>query len=93
MEIIRYMVSELGNPTAAADFMDQLRKRIEEVRLFPESGSMAGNDLVPDLGIRKKVVGNYVMYDQPELSEDKVTILRIIHSKRNAEEIRRTLSI
>lgn len=90
-DIVSYIAVELANPKAASDFLDKLENVIEEARAFPESGSAVTNDFLPVTNIRKKYVGNYVMFYMPDFSAKTIYILRIIYGKRNMDEILRKL--
>lgn len=76
-EIVSYIAAELANPQAAADFVARLQKIINETRSFPESGTQVNNEFLPDIGLRKKNVDNYIMYYLP-IFEEK-TIYRAYH--------------
>lgn len=89
--IIGYIAEELENPKAASDFVDKLQMAIDETRSFPESGSLIVNEYLPDTRVRKKMVGNYVMYYLPSSAEKMVYVLRIVYGRRSADEILRYL--
>ncbi|HUM83796.1 MAG TPA: type II toxin-antitoxin system RelE/ParE family toxin [Lachnospiraceae bacterium] len=90
--IVSYIAIELSNPKAASDFIDKLQKAIEEVLAFPESDSLAVNEYLPHVNVRKKLVGNYIMYYLPNYTEHEIFILRIAYGKRNMDEILRQLN-
>lgn len=90
-DIVGYLTVELSNPTAASDFVYKLQDSIEKIRLFPESSPLVVNDFMPDTKVRKKSVGNYIVYYLPDDAEKMIFILRIIHSRRNMDEILREL--
>lgn len=91
-EIVGYPAVELANPRAAVDFMAKLQEVIAEMRIFPESGSPVDNEFVPDLGIRKKLVGNYLLYYLPNAKEQMIFVLRVVYGRRNVDEIVRWLN-
>lgn len=91
--IVSYIALELSNSKAAADFVSKLQEVIEEVRVFPESGSLVVNEFMLNKEVRRKLVGNYIMYYLPDFSEKTIYILRIIYSSRNIDEILRQLDI
>lgn len=92
-EIVGYMAVELANRTAAVNFVDKLQECIDEACLFPESGAMVVNDFLPDIGVRRKIIDNYIMYYLPNFTEQTVTVLRIIYGKRSIDEIIKTLDV
>ena len=54
-DIVRYVAQRLFNAKAVLDFKVVLHKKIEQLRSFPESGSIIGNNGV----LRKSFVGNF----------------------------------
>ncbi|MFR8171880.1 MAG: type II toxin-antitoxin system RelE/ParE family toxin [Marvinbryantia sp.] len=91
-EIVGYIAVELANPKAASDFVDKLQATIEEARSFPESGSPVVNEYLPETEVRKKVVGNYIMYYLPDSTERMIFVLRIVYGRRNMDEILRQIN-
>lgn len=90
--IICYIVKELSNPTAASSFINNLNQVIYEIRSFPKSGSIVNNEFLLNENIRKKLLGNYIMYYLPVSQERMIYILRIVYAKRNMDEILLELS-
>lgn len=91
--IVSYIAVELANPKAASDFVDKLQDNIEEARSFPESGSFVNNEFLQVENVRKKLVGNYIMYYLPNEEEKVIYILRIVYGRRNMDEILKKLDI
>lgn len=91
--IVWYITVDLANPQAASDFVDKLQDTIEEVRAFPESGSLVDNEFLQIENVRKKLVGNYIMYYLPDIGENIIYILSIVYGKRNLDEILKKLDI
>lgn len=91
--IVSYIAVELANPQAASDFADKLQDSIEEARAFPEIGSLVQNEFLQAENVRKKLVGNYIMYYLPDTGEKIVYILRIVYGKQNTDEILKKLNI
>lgn len=92
-EIVSYLTGKLANPQAADDFLNEVEKTIHQLRVFPETGALVLNDFLPNIGLRKTVIGNYIMYYLPNHSEHMVYIVRLVYGKRSLEEILRTLQI
>lgn len=91
--IVSYMTVELANPQAASDFVDKLKDNIDEARAFPESGSLVDNEFLQVENLRKKLIGNYIMYYLPDMREKIIYILRIVYGKQNITEIHIKLDI
>ena len=92
-DTISYIAVELANPKAASDFMDKLGAAIDEACLLPESGSPVVNDLLGGWEVRKKIIGNYIMYYWPDLTEKIIYVLRIVYEGRNIDDILRQMDI
>lgn len=91
-DIVEYIAVELANPKAASDFVNKLQNAIEEARTFPESGSLISNEYLPITEVRKKPVGNYIMYYLQDSAEKMISVLRIIYGRRNIDEILRQIN-
>lgn len=85
--IVSYIAAQLGNPQAAAGFLDRLQAAIQEACACPESGALVVNAFLPSKTVRKKLVGNYILYYLPEKQKKMLYILRILYGSRNLEEI------
>lgn len=92
-DIVSYIAVELSNPQAASDFVDKLQSVIDEARSLPESGSPANNEYLSNTEVRKKLVGNYIMYYLPTREEKMIYVIRIVYGKRNMDEILRQLDL
>ena len=91
--IVSYIAVELANTQAASDFVDKLQDNIEEARAFPENGSLVHNEFLQVENVRKKLIGNYIMYYLPDTGEKIIYILRIVYGKRNMDEILKKMDI
>ncbi len=50
-------------------------------------GEVVNNKYLPNLGIRKKLINNYVMYYLPKAEIETNIIIRIVYSGRNMDYI------
>lgn len=91
--IVSYISVVLANPQAASDIVDKLQDNIEETRALPESGSLVHNEFLQVENVRRKLVGNYIMYYLPDMGEKIIYILRIVYGKRNMDAILKKLDI
>lgn len=91
--IVSYIAVELSTPQAASDFVDKLKDNIDETRAFPESGYPVDNEFLQVENLRKKLIGNYIMYYLPDMREKIIYILRIVYGKQNITEIHIKLDI
>ena len=90
--IVSYIAVQLENPQAATGFLNKLQDAIHEACSFPESGSLVVNEFLPYKGIRKKLVGNYIMYYFPDMNAETIYVLRVIYGRRNLDEILREMN-
>lgn len=91
--IVSYIIVELTNQQAATDFLDKLQDNIEEARNFPESGSLVQNEFLQVENVRRKLVGNYILYYLTNVEEKVIYILCIVYGKRDMDEIFKKLDI
>ena len=54
---------------------------------------LANAKAASDTAVRKKVIGNYLMYYLPDTEQHIIYILRLIYGRRSVEEILRQLEI
>ena len=72
--------------------LGDINKCMEKVCAFPASGALVVNDFLPRMIIRKKVVGNYVLYYMVEKEKKMIWVLRIVYGARNMEAVLKNLS-
>lgn len=92
-EIVSYIAVQLANESAASNFVDNLIECIDKTCLFPESGSIVVNEFLPDIGVRKKIVGNYIIFYLLNSDDKTIMILRIVYGRRNMDEILKFMEI
>lgn len=92
-DIVSYISLTLSNPQASSHFLDQFENVVNEPCYFPESGPLVDNEFLIGSNIRKKPVGNYIIYYLPNIEEEIIYVIRIVYGKRNMEEILRYLSL
>ncbi len=92
-DIVSYISLTLFNPQAASHFLDQFENVVNESCDFLESGSLVDNEFLIGSNIRKKPVGNYIMYYLSNIEEEMIYVIRIVYGNRNMEEILKYLSL
>ena len=90
-EILDYLSSHLGNAPAAKSFYDGLFSKIDSICAFPNSCEEIANGYAKRRGIRKALVGSYVVYYVYDEGSNLIVLLRIVYGARNLEEILRLL--
>jgi toxin ParE1/3/4 len=91
--IVSYIAISLCNPQSAAAFLSKLQAAIDEACAFPESGSPVDNEFFPYKTVRRKPVGNYIMYYFPDTAGKTIIVLRVLYGRKNPEEILREISL
>lgn len=92
-EILSYITNALCNKKAASDFLDKTLEAIEQIRAFPESGSLVNNPYLGNVNVRKVPVGNYLIFYQPTIATRKIIVLRVIYGRRDLNAMMRELDI
>ena len=67
------------NQQAAKKFLDALHECLKNLLVSPESGEWARNPYLPAIGIRRKIIGHYIVYYAPYPKEHKLRIIRLGH--------------
>ena len=89
--IVDYLAGELANAVAAA-FKKKLSECIDTIRLFSQSGSLVKNVYLPQAGVRKKLLGRYVLFYQTDAETQMIYILRVVHGSRDMDEVAKKLT-
>ena len=91
-EILSYISIELSNPEAAASFLKDFLAVLTSICSVPKIGRIVENEFLPDRGIRKSLVGNYVLYYLPDIKEKRIYVLRLLYGRRNLDELVREIN-
>ena len=82
-EIAGYIRDELSNASAAMNFLNDVEQCIRRLCDFPSSGSRIFVEYLPGKIVRRKVIGNYLLYYRVLQEKKKVRILRVVNGSRN----------
>lgn len=86
-DILDYIGNKLDNAKAAAKLMEDIGHCMETVCVFPEGGALVTNAFLPRKIIRKKVVGNYLLYYRADKERKTIWLLRIVYGRRDMDEV------
>lgn len=89
--IIDCIVRCLENPSAAANFLDELSDKIGTICNFPKSCPVVENVFLQRKDVRKALVGSYVVFFCFDEAKRCVVILRIVYGQRDLEGILKSL--
>ena len=70
-EIAGYIRDELSNASAAMNFLNDVEQCIRRLCDFPSSGSRIFVEYLPGKNVRRKVIGNYLLYYRVLPREEK----------------------
>ena len=82
-EIAGYIRDELSNASAAMNFLNDVEQCIRRLCDFPFSGSRIFVEYLPGKNVRRKVIGNYLLYSRVQQEKKRVRILRVVYGSRN----------
>ncbi len=86
-DILFYITNELCNPKAAADFADELEKRLDDICKSPKNGRLVVNEFLKREDVRRFLVDNYIAYYIIDEVNSRIVLLRVVYSKRNQNEV------
>ena len=87
MDIVRYISHELCNPTAAGNLADEMMEAADRLADFPYINAIHQTIKPLKNEYRKLIVRNYIMLYWIDEKEKRVTIARVIYSRRNYEKL------
>lgn len=85
--IAEYIATELGNPKAAVNFLDEVQNKIEKLVRKPGMYELCSNKILAQKGYRKVLVGNYLLFYTVDEPGQTVYIMRVIYARRNYAEL------
>ncbi len=91
--IFDYIAIELKNISAARNLINEVEKGINDICTFPEMCPIVSNVYVRNLGVRKKVIKNFIMCYLPDEKTKTIFIVRIVYSRRNMDEVLKNIEI
>lgn len=78
-----YISEELHNPTAANRFLDTATEKISFLAEQPFSNALVSDSLLAANGIRFQLINKYLAFYVIREETQSITIIRIIHSRRD----------
>lgn len=83
LDIARYIAFELHEPITAEKLIDKLQEDINGLSAMPARFALVTDNALAEKGIRKMPVENYIVFFKTGEYEGKVSILRVLYSKRD----------
>lgn len=78
-----YIANILNNRTAANKLLDTADKELSSLINFPERNNLVHDAFLASNGIRMQMINNYIAFYVIREEIKSITILRIIHSRRD----------
>ena len=91
-EIAGYIRDDLDNARAALSFLYDVKKCVQGLCSFPTSGERILADYLPDKNVRRKIIGNYILYYRVLKERELVRVLRVVHGSRNQDAVLQSLN-
>ena len=80
-EIVLFISSD--NKNRAISWKNEEIKKINNLSLFPEMGTLVPDKKISSIGFRMFPVGNYIIFYVIFEQHEEITILRILNAKRD----------
>ena len=84
-EIFNYISNNLKNKIAAGKLINDFKRTIEIIRIFPESFPLINNEYVNDKNIRKVSLKNYIIFYR--IVNYEIQIIRVLHGLQKYEKL------
>ena len=85
--ILSYIAGDLGNPIAAAHFLDEVDACYAHLEKMPLMYELCHDARLKSLGYRKALISSYVMIYRVDESAKTVYILRFFYGRRDYEKL------
>ena len=85
LEIKKYITGELGNPTAAANILTRITKKLRTLTEYPEIGSPLSSVVEMATDYRFLVCGNYMAFYRYDT--ETVHVIRVLYGRRDYMKI------
>ena len=79
----RYIAVELRQPETAEKALDRFDEEIAALETMPQSHGLVQDEYLAERGIRMTMAGNYMLFFLADRSASTVTILRVLHGRRD----------
>ena len=86
-EIFEYIATNLKSPQSAIKILSSIESAISSLQIMPERYHVYDTKKWKERNLRVMPVDNYLVFYIPTHNNLKVTIIRILYSKRNVKAI------
>ena len=78
-----YIANNLKNKTAANRLLDAVEKELSSLCDMPERNPLVRDSFLASNGVRMQMIKNYLAFYVIRKENSSVTVLRIVHSRRD----------
>ena len=82
-DIVRYIASQLSAPVTALRMMDLLEEAMASLAEMPQRFSLLSDERLSQMGYRKLVVKNYLVFFSIDEPNKVVDVERILYARRD----------
>lgn len=86
--VLKYLSMNLTNPDAAANLLDEIENKMQEICFFPFSYPDCSYYFLAEKGYRHVLVGSYVLFFYVREEAHRVEVLRFLYSGRDFSRLR-----
>jgi len=81
-DIVRYISAQLSAPMTALKMMETMEEAISGLAYMPQSHSLVADERLAEMGYRKLIVKNYIVFFTIDETEKVVDVERILYGRR-----------
>ena len=85
--IYSYIATSLLEPETASHQVERIRKAILSLDEMPERGALLPDEPWHTRGLRHLLVDQYAIIYETQESSDSVTVIAVLHTKRNSGDV------
>ena len=85
--ISQYIAEELMEPDTAKSLIAQLKEAVASLSFMPGRNTLVSDERLAAQGIRKLLVGNYIIFYVVSDKDTFVTVLRFLYGRRDWEHL------
>lgn len=83
LDIVRYITSQLSAPISALDMMEAFEEALANLSDFPQRCPLIADERLSQMGYRKLIVNNYVVFFSIDEKNKVVDVERILYGRRD----------
>lgn len=85
--IAQYIANELLEPAIARRLIGKIKGAVMNLAELPTRHALVADDSLAAQGIRRLLVENYIVFYMISQEDETVTVVRLLHGRRNWEHL------